>query len=390
MRHTFELATHHALAEMPTTSGGDVFEVPEFVNILPMPDADDRIESRDYRTLVVDSMEKLVKRSNAALRKQGGGGLVDKDHKSYGYFRDGTAAIGWAESFELRDDGIYARTMWLPEGREAIAQGKYRYTSSVINGPQEWVYDEMGYPTRLDIFPQEIEGFGITNTPALATLAMFAADEDTMDKHTIEIALGKLGLSPAAVATLSALPLEQIQQRLTVATATRSMFTAEGDAPADDVEPAEPEDIDQPAAVAPVGDLIAATEPEIVAELSKARDRIKELEEANSKLTADAAESLVASLVHSGKVTPGQRADVLSIAQEPGGIARVAKLYGKAAPVIAAGSAPRTAAKTTADEAPQGVDPDAWKLSADKSMTASQMAEQLKKQRAGKREEKNL
>ena len=66
MRHTFELATHHALAEMPTTSGGDVFEVPEFVNILPMPDADDRIESRDYRTLVVDSMEKLVKRSNAA------------------------------------------------------------------------------------------------------------------------------------------------------------------------------------------------------------------------------------------------------------------------------------------------------------------------------------
>ena len=202
MRHTFELATHHALAEMPTTSGGDVFEVPEFVNILPMPDADDRIESRDYRTLVVDSMEKLVKRSNAALRKQGGGGLVDKDHKSYGYFRDGTAAIGWAESFELRDDGIYARTMWLPEGREAIAQGQYRYTSSVINGPQEWVYDEMGYPTRLDIFPQEIEGFGITNTPALATLAMFAADEDTMDKHTIEIALGTPGLSPAAVATL--------------------------------------------------------------------------------------------------------------------------------------------------------------------------------------------
>ena len=386
MRHTFQIAAPATLAEMPTASGGDVFEVPEFVNILPMPDADDRIESRDYRTLVVDSMEKLVKRSNAALRKQGGGGLVDKDHKSYGYFSDGTAAIGWAESFELRDDGIYARTMWLPEGREAIAQGRYRYTSSVINGPQEWVYDEMGYPTRLDIFPLEIEGFGITNTPALATLAMFAADEDTMDKHTIEIALGKLGLSPAAVATLSALPLEQIQQRLTAATATRAMFTADGDDPdvtivdhgdgnatatrdlLPDEEPLdgdklEPADIDG-----------ATFSPIESAELSKARDRIKELEAENTKLTADAAESLVASLVHSGKVTPGQRADVLSIAQEPGGIARVAKLYGKAAPVIAAGSAPRTAATVNADKPPPGVSPKAWALSADKTTTVGEMA----------------
>ena len=384
MRHTFQIAAPATLAEMPpvvgdTPSDGG-FPVPEWVHVSPIPDADGYIESRDYRRLVVDSMEKLVKRSNAALKRQGGGGLVDKDHKSYGYFSDGTGAIAWAEEYELRPDGIYARTMWLPEGRDEVAAGKYRYTSMVLNGPQEWVYDENGYPTRLDIFPQEIEGFGITNTPALVTQAMFAADEDTMDKHTIEIALGKLGLSPAAVATLSALPLEQIQQRLTAATATRSMFTAEGDAPADDVEPAEPEDIDQPAAVAPVGDLIAATEPEIVAELSKARDRIKELEEANSKLTADAAESLVASLVHSGKVTPGQRADVLSIAQEPGGIARVAKLYGKAAPVIAAGSAPRTAATVNADKPPPGVSPKAWALSADKTTTVGEMARQIKQE----------
>lgn len=353
MRHTFRLAAPATLAEMPA-DGGSIdagFAVPEWVNILPLPDADDRIVSRDYRTLVVDDMAKLVRRSNAALKKQGGGGLVDKDHRSYGYFVDGTTAIGWAEEYALRDDGIYARTMWLPEGREAVAAGQYRYTSSVINGPQEWVYDENGYPTRLDIFPQEIEGFGITNTPALTTLAMFAADEDAMEKKIIETALAKLGLCPAALAALAEVPIEQLRQRLTASPATRAMFTA--DAPAVDVEPPEAEDIDPPAG--DLGDLV------VVAELSSARARIVELEADIAKLTAHAADSLVAGLVHSGKVTPAQRADVLAIASLPGGAALVTKLYDKAPPVIAA-AAPRVTAKTTPDASAFGTDPFALQL----------------------------
>lgn len=384
MRHTFELANPHAFdlpllpGVEPATATG--FAVPEWVNILPMPDENDRIVSRDYRQLVVDSMEKLVKRSNAALKKQGGGGLVDKDHRAYGWFSSGTAAIGWAEQFELRDDGIYAHVMWLDEGRKAISSGQYRYTSSVINGAQEWVLDEHGYPLRLDIYPQDIEGFGITNTPALATLAMFAADEDTMERKIIEVALTKLGLAPADVAALSALPPEQLRQRLTAGTTTRAMFTTDGEPEPEDSEDGEVEETeptDEPAD----GEDAAVTPPEPTDEpaeqLRKAYARVAELEAANAKLTADAADSLVASLVHSGKVTPAQRADVLAIAQEPGGIARVTKLYGNAPQVLGASRTPRIAAATKSD-APSGVPPEAWELSADSTATVGQMAQQLK------------
>lgn len=379
MRHTFELANPHAFdlpllpGVEPTTATG--FAVPEWVNILPMPDENDRIVSRDYRQLVVDSMEKLVKRSNAALKKQGGGGLVDKDHRAYGWFSSGTAAIGWAEEFELRDDGVYAHVMWLDEGRKAIASGQYRYTSSVINGAQEWVLDEHGYPLRLDIYPQDIEGFGITNTPALATLAMFAADEDTMERKIIEVALTKLGLAPADVVALSALPPEQLRQRLTVGPATRAMFTTDGEPAREpeenavavsEVDDAEVEEkIVDPS---DVEDAAATPEPGPTAEeLRKAYARVADLEAENAKLTADAADSLVASLVHSGKITPAQRADALAIAREPGGIARVTRLYGAAQRVIAASTAPRT---TPSPSSHYGLDPLALQLSSEgKSIT---------------------
>jgi phage I-like protein len=363
MRHTFELAQPHDF-ELPTLPGvagaAETFEVPEWVNILPMPDENDRIVSRDYRTLVVDSMEKLVKRSNAALKRQGGGGLVDLDHRTYGgFFTTGGAASGWAEEFELRDDGVYARVLWLAEGRDAIATGQYRYTSSVINGPQEWVYDDDGYPKRLDIFPQEIEGFGLTNIPALATLAIFAADEETMDKKTIEIALGKLGLPDADVARLSALPIEQLRQRLTAAPG-RAMFTDESAEPDPDAADPEPPPTEEEAGDDAEPDA-ADPAPATSAELSKAQARIAQLEAANRKLETDGAETFVDSLVHSGKLTPAQRQDALELAKQPGGKASLSKLYKNAAPVVVNGTAPRTTAATTTP-APHGLDPLAHRL----------------------------
>ncbi len=54
--------------------GAPLAKVPEWVMVLPAPDGDGKIYSRDKRVLHIDSLEKLAARSNKALKKQKGGG----------------------------------------------------------------------------------------------------------------------------------------------------------------------------------------------------------------------------------------------------------------------------------------------------------------------------
>lgn len=360
-------------------AGANLKPVPEWVHIMPLP-VDGRIASRDYRELVIEDAEALVKRSNAALKRQQGGGLVDIDHRTYGgwFTAGGGPACGWSEEFELRDDGIYCRVDWLAEGHDAVASGQYRYTSSVVTGAQEWVEDENGYLIRLDIFPDLIEGFGLTNIPALETLAMFTRQGDSMsiEQENTRRALSKLGLEPATVERLAALPPSKLKALLTAepqAAAPAPVAPVEPAATENESTDGEAETDDEPAEV---------ETPAESAELAR-------LTAENIKLRADlaaaqsgAAEAALTQLVRDGKMTPAQKKSALKIAAASSeGFAALLEMYGNVAPVLA-----RTETRTSHvphTEPPPGVNVDRTAYSiARQGKSIDEITRELKAQRA--------
>jgi phage I-like protein len=207
--HTFFLREPKLLlAELPVVddaaeaAAANLAKVPDWVNVLPAPDAEGKIFSRDGRVLNIDNLEKLAARSNKALKKQKGGGPVDKDHELYGgwFTTGGGPAVGWAEEFEARPSGLFAKVDWLPEAKDLISARKYRYTSAVVFGEHEWDRDGEGYPSTLQIYPDLVEGFAITNIPALQVTSMFSAHGDPLRDETIRVLLQKLGIPADALA----------------------------------------------------------------------------------------------------------------------------------------------------------------------------------------------
>ncbi|HMV66554.1 MAG TPA: phage protease, partial [Myxococcota bacterium] len=174
---------------------------PEWVNILPPPDSDGKIYSRDFRVVQVDDLEDLARRSNALLKKQKGGAPVDLDHKLYGGWFDtgGGPVVAWAEEFRADTDGLHARVDWLKTGAEKVTGREYGYTSSVIDGPVKWEFDEDGWPTTLILHADAIVGFGLTNIPALETTRMFAAaSTEALELETLRAFARKIGVPEGA------------------------------------------------------------------------------------------------------------------------------------------------------------------------------------------------
>ncbi len=364
-RHVFFVQGEGRLdMHLPDTAalaaGANLKPVPEWVHIMPLP-VDGRIASRDYRELVIEDAEVLVKRSNAALKRQQGGGLVDIDHRTYGgwFTAGGGPACGWSEEFELRDDGIYCRVDWLPEGHEAVASGQYRYTSSVVTGAQEWVEDENGYLLRLDIFPDLIEGFGLTNIPALETLAMFTRQGDSMsiEQENTRRALSKLGLESATVERLAALPPSKLKALLTAEPQTATPAPAA----ALDPTPIEGESTD--------GE-VEADEVETPAEPSTEPTELARLTAENAKLRTDlaaakasAAEAALTQLVRDGKMAPAQKKSALKIAAASSeGFDALLEMFSNATPIVGDAKPPRQPPTISTASTPHNVDAHAYRL----------------------------
>lgn len=91
-----------------------------------------KIFSRDGRVLNVDNLEKLAARSNKALKKQKGGGPVDKDHELYG---------GWFRYFD-EDEEAEDRRM---DDRELDAP-----STSTIKQALHDALDDLGVDARTD------------------------------------------------------------------------------------------------------------------------------------------------------------------------------------------------------------------------------------------------
>ncbi len=172
---------------------------PEWVNIIPIADGEGRIQARDGRAFILDDPAAFVAASNAAVRKTGPQ-PVDKDHEMYSWWGGGGPALGWAEQYELRPDGVYAKTDWLADGAELITSKRYRYTSSVIRCEMTNVErDKWGFVDSFDLRMLQLEGFTITNIPALEVTAMFSAQPPTQrTRMDITALLALVGLPATA------------------------------------------------------------------------------------------------------------------------------------------------------------------------------------------------
>jgi phage I-like protein len=89
--------------------------------------------------------------------------LCDYDHFS-GDAKLPSKASGWIEDLQNRDDGIYAKIRWTPEGEKAVTSGDYRYPSPSFKPDEiEWIDNKTIRPLRLD-------RVGITNDPNMKTI----------------------------------------------------------------------------------------------------------------------------------------------------------------------------------------------------------------------------
>lgn len=178
---------------------GEGRTAPRWVNIVPLPRGANSatIDARDGRRFIIDNAKALVDESNAELARQRGPHPVDKDHKMLSWFNPGGPALAWAERYELREDGIYAETSWLPEGATLVTSLQYRYTSCNVYCEAtnvEQKIDKYGWPYEtFDLLMKRLAGFTITNIPALEVYSM--ASQETQMK---ELFLKKLGLAETA------------------------------------------------------------------------------------------------------------------------------------------------------------------------------------------------
>lgn len=285
----------------------DRVEAPEWVHIMPRPGADGRIYSRDGRVMFVPDLQALVDVSNqelAALAAPGqavGPVPVDADHTLYDWWEPGGPAIGWATGFELRADGVYARAEWLADGRELVESKRYRYTSGVFAWePVNIITDEWGYVEDYEIKPTLIEGFGVTNIPALKVRAMFHMQETAKMSTAKKNILALFGLADDAT-------LEQLE------TAARQRLAETNARPSLD-------------------EFVPRAEFDRVAgELAALKQTAAEQTAAAEKLERD---NLLEQALRDGKITPATREFYELTMKAPGGVDAFKKFVA-AAPAVA-------------------------------------------------------
>ena len=80
--------------------------------------------------------------------------FVDENHR-------GGKAFGWIEGMRVDADGLWARVIWTPPGKEAIDQLLYRYTSAEFH-PAGWPYFDAASGKKI---PNVICSVALTNDP---------------------------------------------------------------------------------------------------------------------------------------------------------------------------------------------------------------------------------
>lgn len=330
----------------------DAAPVPEWLHIFPLPDEDGKARSRDGRTFIFpQGLAAVVDRTNAELADLGPG-PVDLDHRLYDWWGGGGPAAGWMTKVELRDDGIWAQWDPLPEAETKIREKSYRYTSSVMAGRGKWIRDEDGWPIGMEFEVDSIEGFGLTNIPAMRVKSFLsrasAGQETTMKDETIRAVLSKLGLDDTASPDDVRGAFERLAAK------------PEADAPA-------------------LADFVPRADFDALkTKLAALEDEKRQVAEAARKAEADA---LIREALDSGKILPSTRGYYEAQLAREGGLEDFRNFLQAAPSIAAAQKAERRTEVKAPTVAPAGVDPDAYALAAEID-DPHEIARQLQAKRA--------
>jgi len=116
--------------ELPAPTPGA--PVPEWVQLLPAPDARGMIHCRDGRSWLLDDLPGVV----AAFAAHGAPLAVDYGHSMDRPERAGTVeaerAAGWLEQLEVRDGALWGRIEWTARARAMLAAREFRFFSPTL------------------------------------------------------------------------------------------------------------------------------------------------------------------------------------------------------------------------------------------------------------------
>ena len=171
-------------------------QVPEWAELIPPGQLVLGIDGRNW---IMPDARKVADASNAYVKEEGRGAVLDEEHKTQ--LREfGGPAFGWFEEYRLNAaGGIEGRIDWTDLGKDAVQKRHYRFISVVFD------YDL----DTLEII--QVVGGGLTNKNNLRVSALNTKNptEENMDPKL----MAALGLTPTGdqVSDLAA-ALNAIQQ----------------------------------------------------------------------------------------------------------------------------------------------------------------------------------
>lgn len=187
-------------------------QAPEWVEVIPAPDADGYIAGRDGRRWRWDA--EAQNSVMAAFNERGIELVMDWEHATQRRAQNGddAPAAAWHPELEIRGGALLARTNWTPRAKAQVENREYRFLSPVF----DYAKDTLRIVRMVSV--------GLTNTPNLRLQALNSEEETAMNRSAMLAAAisAVLGLGADATDDAIAQGINKMQDDLKTAQAANS------------------------------------------------------------------------------------------------------------------------------------------------------------------------
>jgi phage I-like protein len=262
-------------------------QVPEWIEIIPAPNASGLVVGRDGRTWRMKDAAAICSRFDLPIP-------IDTNHATELAAPKGgdSKAAGWIEELQARNGAVWGRVRWTEPGKELVRTMAYRFLSPVFD------YEKASS----EIF--RLKNAALVNDPNFA-LALNSASHTTENSMLKEILIA-LGLKEDANATDAVTAINTLKSERDTARNSAEHPSLEKFVPRGDYDKA----------------------------LERATNAEKKVKEMDDKAAGEKVEALVQGGIKDGKVSPATADYYRAMCKREGGLEEFEKFL-KQAPVIA-------------------------------------------------------